>query len=294
MPSRSYVPSTVSMTFNGMNNVLDPTSFSYDYKQARMDHAVDLVNVDVRDDGTIDVRDRRTTALPTVDSVVVEGVTISAGSQTLTHGTIAVADRGIDAEYEEGYFDTWVSGGDCVDYYNGSVFRGGLLEGIATALQSKPYEYSTIDTRNHVAYLSGSAITMIGAVDDGIYIGTQNEVVFLSGDGSIENGFQVKDVLPYGVIKNTRVRTTGHKIPVAKMSGNVIVFATHRGVVVGGNGGNVVNISYGKVTYNYGTTGSAILREDNGQVHYVLMPGSGYTKENPYIQPVIDTEENSV
>lgn len=283
--------------FHGMNNVADPSSVGKQYDaQARKTYSecVDIVNCDCSDSGDISVRSRRLTALPSGDSVTVEGITISAGAQTITHGAIVPFDREDTAEYAEGYFDTWIAGGDCIDYYNGCIFRGGLLEGIAAVLQSKPYEYDTIDSRYHVAYLSGSEITMIGAVDDGVYVGTQNEVVFLSGDGSIENGFTVRDVLPYGVVKGTRIRSTGHKIPVANTTGKVIVFTSHRGVCVAGNGGNAINLSYGKVTFPYGTSGSAMLREENGEVHYIVMPGAGNTAINPYIPPTIDTDEQSV
>lgn len=281
----------VNISFNGMNNVVDPAHIPFDVRRAAMTEAADLVNVDVDDSGSISVRNRRTATLATIDSVSFEGLTYTAGSQALSIGSTVSFDDTATATYAEGHFDTYFSGGDCIDYYNGCIFRGGTLDGIATVLQSKPFEHDTIDSRNHVAYLSGSEITMIGAVNDGVYIGTQNELVFLSGDGSIDNGFTVVEIFPYGVIKGTRVRSVGHKTPIAKMDNTVIVFATYRGVVVAGNGGNAVNLSYGKVTYPHGTSGSAILREENGQVHYVFMPGSGSSAENIYTAPTIDVDQ---
>jgi hypothetical protein len=249
------------LKFIGMNNVIDPTDLDWQQGQC-----TDMVNIDPDNGGGIAVRDRFTGALPSVDSVFVNDILFSASVQTLTLGNFGA----VPESYQPGAFDVSVSGGDCIEEYRGRVYRAGLLTGAAVVIGSKPLEYSTVNLREMVAYLSSDEITMIGAVDNGLYVGTRSGLFFLSGTSQLD--FTRNRVLDYGVIKNTRARTIGHKVPVAQMSGKVIVFTTYRGVCVAGDGGNVVNLSYGKVSFPFGTEGRTMLREANGLVHYIFQP----------------------
>lgn len=277
----------VTLKFHGMNNVTDPSDVKsiHDPKFNPFSECVDLVNVDADNNGGVALRSHRTAAMPTVDTVTFEGMTFTAGSQDISIGSMPTTE----SVYRYGQFDASFSGGDIVEYYNGRLYRAGRLDGIATVVCSKPIEYGTVDLRTHVAHVSGNDITMVGAVDDGLYVGTTTEVLFLQGDPE-QGGFILRQVLPYGVIKGTRVRTNGLKCPVSQMTGSIIVFASYRGVCVAGNGGTVLNISQGRVEYDYGISGSAILREEHGLVHYLFQPSVGVETDNIYVPPTIDMD----
>lgn len=275
-------------TFSGMNNVSDPADLPGDSDGkglVQFSHAVDLVNVDCDNGGGTGRRGRRTDALPSVDTVTVEATVYSAGAETISIGAAAA----IGSRYVYGQFRSSLSGGDIVEYYNGRLYRAGIFEGKYSVLCSPPLEYDMVDTRSNIAHLSGNPITMVGAVDDGLYVGTTAEVLFLPGNDPFVGGFGLRQVLDYGAIKGTRVRSTGKKIKVAGMSGSVIVFTTPHGVCVAGSSGQVVNLSQDKVSFAYDAAGSAMLREGNGLLHYVCQMNPVNPALNSFTPVALDT-----
>lgn len=273
---------TQDLKFTGMNNVIDPAQLDW-----QAGEFLDGVNVDLNNTGGFYARTRRTSELPSIDTVEVDNIIYSAGAQEITIGnTPSISD-----EYSTYQFDTSITGGDIIEYFRGRLYRAGLLDGVAVVTNTKPMEFDTVDVRDYITYLSGEEVTMVGAVDDGIYIGTASEVIFLQGDAPTESGFSIRQVLPYGVIKGTRVRSNGNKVLAGQIQGTVIIFASHKGVCVGGNGGNLVNLSWNKVSYDYGTTGRAFIREENGLIHYIFQPNTGLTAKNIYTQQDIDISD---
>lgn len=126
------------------------------------------------------------------------------------------------------------------------------------------------DQRFSIVISLDDMITMIRRVDGGLYIGSTTELHFLAGSDPQAEGFTDGWTLPYGVIAGTGCHVRGELVPVAQMMGNCCIFASHRGVIVGGPGGQIINLSQGKVSYDYGLFGSAMVREKNGLAHYVF------------------------
>ena len=121
-------------------------------------------------------------------------------------------------------------------------------------------------------------ITMIMRVDGGLYVGSTHELHYLHGtDPQDGEGFVDTWSLPYGVILGTGCRIKGEIVPAAGMQGNCCIFASHRGVIVGGPGGTTRNLSQDKVSYEYGLTGKSMVREKGGLVHYLFTT----SKTNP-------------
>lgn len=281
----------MTFTFSGgTNNMTDPTAVGaaeFKYGNGVFTEALDLYNVDVTKFGGAVSRDHYLTPLPTQDSVTLEGITFTATSEYILGTTV----KNTTDVYEDGLYDAPFDGGIAVEFFGSRVYRAGLMDGVSVVAFSKPGEFYTQDVRDNVAMMSGNRITMLGRVDDGLFVGTDTEVLFLSGTDPVEGEFQFRQVLPYGVIQNTCQRTTGSKVQIAQMSGSVIVFATYQGVVVGGNGGKVVNLSEGKVSYAHGTIGASLLREEKGEVHYIFNPDAGMAAHNPYISdPTIEVD----
>ena len=133
------------------------------------------------------------------------------------------------------------------------------------------------DKRFSIVISLDSMITMILRVDGGLYVGSTTELHYLDGTDPQEGGFQDVWALPYGVILGTGIRVKGEIAPVAGMQGNCCIFASQRGIIIAGPGGNIFNLSQGKVSYEYGLTGKAMVREKNGLVHYLFTT----SKTNP-------------
>jgi hypothetical protein len=151
-----------------------------------------------------------------------------------------------------------------------------------TVYCSKALNDATDERFNTIISLDDT-ITMIRRVDGGLYIGSTAELHFLLGtDPQVGGGFKDEWSLPYGVIMGTGCRIKGELVPVAKLSGNCCIFASHRGVIVGGPGGVVTNLSQNKVSYEYGYYGRAMVREENGEAHYVFDPDAGVGAYNAF------------
>lgn len=128
-----------------------------------------------------------------------------------------------------------------------------------------------VDDRFSTVISLDGMITLIRRVDGGLYVGSTTELHFLPGsDPQYGEGFGDEWTLPYGVIMGTGCHVRGELVPAAGFSGNCCIFATHRGVVVGGPGGAIKNLSQNKVSYLYGLTGKAQIREQNGLAHYLF------------------------
>jgi hypothetical protein len=137
------------------------------------------------------------------------------------------------------------------------------------------------DERFSIVISLDDMITMIRRVDGGLYIGSTTELHFLAGTDPQGEGFTDQWTLPYGVIAGTGCHVRGELVPVAQMMGNCCIFASHRGVIVGGPGGQIVNLSQGKVSYEYGLFGSAMVREQGGQAHYLFTTSNVTPAHNP-------------
>lgn len=184
--------------------------------------------------------------------------------------------------------------GECVDLVNvdpdnrgGVSVRDSLIEGLVaqpvteimgsrdywavgnTVYCSRAMEDDE-DQRFSIVISLDDMITMIRRVDGGLYIGSTTELHFLAGTDPQAEGFTDGWTLPYGVILGTGCHVRGELVPAAGMTGNCCIFASHRGVIVGGPSGQIVNLSQGKVSYEYGLYGTALVREKNGQAHYLF------------------------
>lgn len=145
-----------------------------------------------------------------------------------------------------------------------------------------------IDERFSTVISLDNMITMIRRVDGGMFVGTTNELHFLQGTDPLAGGFNDVWSLPYGVIMGTGIHIRGELVPVGGFAGNCCIFASHRGVIVGGSGGNIANISQDKVSYPHGLTGKACVREENGLVHYLFTTSQDTPAYNVLTQITLD------
>ena len=139
-----------------------------------------------------------------------------------------------------------------------------------------------VDNRFATVISLDDLITLVIRVDEGLYVGSTKELHFLSGTDPQHGGYRDVWALPWGVIMGTGLPIKGEKVPVAGMSGNCAIFATTQGVVVGGPGGSIKNLSENRVSYPYGITGKAMIREQGGRIHYLFTTDPNQPAFNPF------------
>ena len=160
-------------------------------------------------------------------------------------------------------------------YWNGRIYlaQDNLLW--ATEL----YLYTMIDkTKNFFQF--EAPITMVGAVGDGVYVGTQEGCWFLSGSSLKElKRVRVLDspVIPGSMVympsemANPPQVDLGADQPVSL----AVLFMTSNGYCAGQNGGQCYNMTEAKVIFPEAVSAQAMYRKQDGAHHYVVTLDSG-------------------
>lgn len=159
-------------------------------------------------------------------------------------------------------------------FYRGRVY--GALGDVITV--SDPYSAETEDVRLSKIPVPGN-IGMLMDVDGGIWLSTAREIIFLSGTGPEDFTYNVKanfPAIPYAYTSD-RADRMGLEFP-----GKVAVFGTTQGICLGTSDGTLLNLSAGKVSYNFGASGAVMVRERDGNVFAVLSTGATESANNHY------------
>lgn len=129
---------------------------------------------------------------------------------------------------------------------------------------TEPYSEMTNAAANFFAFASEG--TALGSVSGGLYVGTQDSVFFLNGDDPGQ--MQASKKTDYGVIPGTMVAIDGRLIN-EEVRAKALMWASPRGICVGFPDGEVVNLTQGRVSELTGHAGAAILRQEDGQNHFL-------------------------
>ncbi len=130
---------------------------------------------------------------------------------------------------------------------------------------SNVYNYELFNPRRFAQF--GSPINVLGAVLDGVYVGTNREIVFLQGSGVTD--FRRIPIANYGAYRGTLVETSADRIGTNDLQGEAVLFATSRGFAAGFNGGSFKNLTVDHFELPAANRGTAMLRDEDGQHHYV-------------------------
>lgn len=151
---------------------------------------------------------------------------------------------------------------DLATFYRGSMYYA--KDNVLYA--SKPMNYGMVDYATDYVQFNG-VIVLLQAVENGIYVATPYETVFLSGNTIKELAYN--KVLDYGAIKGTAKRIYASTI-VPKQAGNVCLWASNRGLIAGFDGGQVTNLTDGVFAFPDFVYGTGLLREENGLRQYLI------------------------
>jgi hypothetical protein len=108
-------------------------------------------------------------------------------------------------------------------------------------------------------------ITMIRAVDNGLYI-SDKKVWFIRGKGNAE--FQRVEVEAEPAIPFTDLRTSADSMGYG-VSGDVAVWTSKGGIVIGDSGGTVKDVTSDRYHMADHGQGTAFVRDDNNVKHYI-------------------------
>lgn len=311
-----------TFSFIGMNNVTDPAYLDITKGECEL-----LVNVDPNNKGGFVTRKGYTQVSPIathsgwgngIDAYYVsEAILYHFDGTTSTAITVlnsdsrvvfeqvndvvafwSVTDKGIlrgrtliPQEAPTGEFKIPSPYGHMVTYFNGRLYIANGSDLYCT--DAFDPSLNKCDERRYLVFSLDSAITLLAFVDDGIYVGSSKEIAFLNGTDPYGSGFKVERVSNYGAIPHTAVKTTGSYVPASQLNGSVVIFTSEHGICVGGNSGNLVNLSLNVFSLPKAEGGCAVLREQNGVYHYLANLDTDVVS-NPYTPQTIDVDDSTV
>lgn len=152
--------------------------------------------------------------------------------------------------------------GQFVDYFNGRtlVASGHVLR------YSEPYAPELFDLRKGFPFLGD--ITMLAALDGGVYVGTRDAVVWLDGDAP--ETWSMRPRMNYGVIQRAFARCSRDMVLDSGGAKPVVVFASTRGICLGEDGGQVSNLTQDRFSYPIQERGAAVVRRHRGFIQAVV------------------------
>jgi len=152
-------------------------------------------------------------------------------------------------------------------FFKGVIY-GATADGI---VMTKAYSLLS-DERHFLIPLAN--VSMIAAVDDGLWVGTTDKVYWLGGKGDDE--FTLKEVFPYGVISGAFSQFNAGVISDSADKELAVIMATPEGICIGRGAGSLDNISIDDVAIGGGSSGCCYVRETEGGAFFlVAIEGTG-------------------
>lgn len=162
--------------------------------------------------------------------------------------------------------------GQVLGYYNGRIYIGAF----DCVWYTEPYRYELVNMMTDFIPF-GEDVTLIAPVKDGIYFGTDREIIFARGEGP--GKFQVEKLADYGAVFGTM-----STIDVYERDGSsnkAAMFASHQGICLGKIGGDFVNVTEKTYRYDPADSGAGIVRFTRGIRQYVaVLRGSDIERSN--------------
>lgn len=175
-------------------------------------------------------------------------------------------------------------------YLNGRIY---LANG-TTLWATELYLYDLVDkTKNFRQFESD--ITVLGAVSDGLFVGTTGGVFFLGGENLAS--LKLRKVSTAAAIPGSLVYVPSDRVT-SQIPGNVsyssraaVLFLTTSGLCVGMDGGVMYDLTQDRVWFPDAASAAAMFREQDGMSQYVSVTDSGGSPaSNTRIGDYVDAE----
>ena len=160
-----------------------------------------------------------------------------------------------------------------IEYYKGRIYLAAEKYLWATEL----YLYDYVDKTRGVIQFEED-ITLVRAVEDGVYVGTTKALYFLRG--TFAEGLKRETIVESPVIRGSSVVVPTSKVhPGARQGpmpeGEGAVFLTGDGVMAAFDRGEVYSLTQNRVVFPQATSAAALYRDQDGVNQFVAVADSG-------------------
>lgn len=132
---------------------------------------------------------------------------------------------------------------------------------------SEPFAYERF--RLAQAFIPfGDPINLIASAGGGVFVGTEQEHYFLAGE-DITNA-RIDGVVSYGAALTQPVGVNEHEHNMEGLGDTPVMWTTARGIVVGGDGGSLVNLSDSKVNLGSAQRATGAMRRSSSLNQLVI------------------------
>lgn len=153
--------------------------------------------------------------------------------------------------------------GDFVDLFNGRT----LVAKGNTLWHSEPWSLELFDLRKNFSFRS--PIVALAALEDGVWVMTDDVVVWLNGRDPAQWTYSEK--LQYGGLRGAATRCAQDEVTDNGGDTRVALLGTKQGMCIGFNGGTINNLSHDRFIYPEQERGAVLFRNDQqGLVQMVL------------------------
>jgi len=156
--------------------------------------------------------------------------------------------------------------GQILEYYGGMIHIGSF----DVDWYTEPFKYELCNVlTNHIQFQND--LSMIGAVDQGIFYGTDEQISFARGTGP--KNFKFEDKADYGAIFGTMRKINRHDIGKNEAMSTFIMFASKKGLCIGASDGDLVNKTRDVYDYTATDIGAGFTRREDGIDQYIAVLG---------------------
>jgi hypothetical protein len=134
-----------------------------------------------------------------------------------------------------------------------------------TLYRSEPYAPELFDLRKGLPFTD--RITLVAPMEDGVYLGTESEVMWLAGMNPAEWKLDRKSV--HGAILGTAAYGPAEDVAESQQ-GPAVLYVSTKGVVAGFNGGSLLSLTEERFGFPIMDEGAAIIRHHGGTVQYIV------------------------
>lgn len=151
--------------------------------------------------------------------------------------------------------------GDIVVHYRSYVLvaHGRML------YPSEPYAPELFDLRKGIPM--ETRITLVGCMTDGIYLGSEDQIVWVMGETPEKFTYNAK--ADYGVVPGTLAFGSMSQVGKGDKGEMVAFWMSQRGICMGLDGGEFKNLTEARFSYPVGDRGAGIVRRHQGMNQYI-------------------------
>ncbi|MBF0539698.1 MAG: hypothetical protein HQL03_15765 [Nitrospirae bacterium] len=174
--------------------------------------------------------------------------------------------------------------GQLLCYYRGRIYVASLN----TLWYSQPYAYELFDPAQGWLVFD-EPITLLAAVEDGIFVGTSEEVVFVKG--TEPERFQMMRLSNCGAVLGTQTMGTLPGNNTSDTGSETVFWESRMGKCAGSSGGRLQLLNADRYYYEAGEIGTGVFWQRDGmQLYLSIMQGSPLPPVN-YHSPLITTRD---